>query len=39
MRFAKSDFENGIHTLTLEVFDSDGCRGEDKIVINVGAER
>jgi hypothetical protein len=38
MRFTRSDFTNGIHTLTLEVFDSDGCRGEDKIVINVGAE-
>ncbi len=39
IRFVKSDFANGIHTLTLEVFDADGCRGEDKIVINVGSER
>ncbi len=38
IRFTKSDFENGIHTLTLEVLDADGCRGEDKIVINVGSE-
>ena len=39
IRFTKDDFEFGIHTLTLEVFDADGCRGEDKIVINVGGER
>ena len=38
IRFTKSDFADGIHTLTLEVFDSEGCRGEDKIVINVGSE-